>query len=419
MSDFYAVAGVSAVLKWMLSDAVTSSGLNTTFPSATISILSPDLVATGADESPQLNLFMYYASVNSAYRNVGLPSRDSQGNRIANPPLALNLHYLVSAYGKTELDPEILLAWAMQIFHENQILTRQTIQNQLAAMASSHGATIEMQAVAKTPLANQVEQLKIIPEALSNEEISKLWMAFNTHYRPTTSYQVSVVLIEETRPIKSNMPVQTRQLLAIPGQAPEITSINPASVATNKQLTINGQYLLGDNPRDTVVVIDDITIVPDVLQSNCLKITIPASLPAGVRKLRVVRGVSFRTGGVAHPGFTSAPFLFALTPTITTAPPITIKVGNTLSLNVSPDIGSNQRATLFIGNMAVSRDLVPAGAPATSTTVSFTIPKDFPASASPQALRLQVDNVDSPLNLDQIQGSSSFGQFLPQAMVTP
>ncbi len=74
MSDFYAVAGVSAVLKWMLSDAVTSSGLNTTFPSATISILSPDLVATGADESPQLNLFMYYASVNSAYRNVGLPS---------------------------------------------------------------------------------------------------------------------------------------------------------------------------------------------------------------------------------------------------------------------------------------------------------------------------------------------------------
>src|SRR5260370_28905673 len=98
-------------------------------------------------------------------------------------PLALNLHYLVTAYGKSELDPEILLAWAMQMFQENPILTRQTIQTLLAAMAADLSATPEMLAVAKTTLAHQVELIKLAPESLSNEEISKLSMAFNTHYR--------------------------------------------------------------------------------------------------------------------------------------------------------------------------------------------------------------------------------------------
>ena len=42
----------------------------------------------------------------------------------------------MSAYGKTELDPEILLSWAMQIFYENPVLSRQTVQTLLTALAT-------------------------------------------------------------------------------------------------------------------------------------------------------------------------------------------------------------------------------------------------------------------------------------------
>ncbi len=66
----------------------------------------------------------------------------------------------------------------MQLFHENAIMSRQSVQALLTAMGSSPGATPEMIAVAKTDLADQMELVKILPEALSNEEISKLWMAF-------------------------------------------------------------------------------------------------------------------------------------------------------------------------------------------------------------------------------------------------
>jgi Pvc16 N-terminal domain len=422
MSDFFAVAGVTSVLKWLLSNALVSAGLNSAFPTAAgISALSPDLVTTGGSEVPQLNLFMYYASFNPSYRNDSLPSKDSRGARVTNPPLALNLHYLVSAYGKNELDPEILLAWAMQMFHENPIMSRETIQTLLAAMAADPGATPEMQAVARTTLADQVELIKIAPESLSNEEISKLWMAFNTHYRPTTSYQVSVVLIQETQPFKSNLPVQSRNVRALPLQAPMIDSVTPGSVAVGGVLIINGRYFIGDSPSDTVIAFDDSPpVTPDSIQNGCVRITIPNTLFAGVRTIRVIRNVRFGTPTDPHTGFASSPAQFLLMPTITNTSPVPATVATPLTLNVSPAVGRTQRAALYIGDYAIDLDARPPTDPATSATLTFNIPATFPYTKPPTAwpLRLQVDRVQSKLTLDNNAASPTFGQFLPQAQVT-
>jgi hypothetical protein len=425
MSDFFAVAGVTAVLKSMLTNALTSTGVNTAFQTpASVSALSPDLVTTGPEEQPQLNLFMYYTSVNTSYRNADLPSRDRAGNRVSNPPLALNLHYLMSAYGKSELDPEILLAWAMQIFYENPVLTRQTVQSLLTALATAPGATPEMQAVAQTSLASQFELIKITPESLSNEEISKLWMAFDAHYRPTTSYQVSVVLIQESQPFKSNLPVQSRRVLAQPMQGPFIDSVLPQVVATGDVLTISGRGFIGDTPTDTMVSFDGGKPVPaDSLQGNVLTIAIPAGLQAGVRSVQVIRNVSFGTPGDPHKGFSSEAALYQLRPTIsglTPNVPLPVTTGTPLVINVKPNVGRTQRAALFIGDYAIQIDSRPAGAPDSSPALTFPIPASFPHTNPPTALplRLQVDGVDSLLTLDQQSASPTFGQFLPQAQVT-
>ena len=422
MSDFLAVAGVTAVLKSILTNALTSSGVNAAFAApASVSALSPDLVVTGADEQPQLNIFMYYASLNASYRNVGLPSSDSLGNRVSNPPLALNLHYLMSAYGKAELAPEILLAWAMQIFYENPVLSRQTVQALLTALATSPGATPEMQAVAKTTLANQFELIRIAPEALTNEEISKLWMAFNTHYRPTTSYQISVVLIQETQPFKSNLPVQSRNVKALPLPGPVIDSLSPQSVATGDILTIAGRNFVGDTPGDTLVSFDgNPPVPPDTVQGNIIRITIPPALKPGVRAVRVVRNVVFGTPGDPHTGFTSDPALYQLRPTITSATPVAAKVGTPLIVNVTPGVGRSQRAAVFIGDYSIQLDSRPASAPAVSGTLTFNIPAAFPFTTPATALplRIQVDSVDSQLTLDQNPASATFRQFLPQAKVS-
>ena len=422
MSDFFAVAGVTSVLKWLLSNALVSAGLNAAFPTAAgISALSPDLVPTGQDEVPQVNIFMYYASFNAAYRNQDLPWRDSAGNRVSNAPLALNLHYLVSAYGKNELDPEILLAWTMQLFHENAIMSRQNVQGLLAAMGSSAGATPEMQAVAKTDLADQVELIKIMPEALSNEEISKLWMAFNTHYRPTTSYQVSVVLVQEKLPFKSNLPVQSRNVKALPLAAPIIENINPASVAVGEVLTITGRNFVGDSAADTLIAFDDDPpFSPDSVQSTVLRVTIPGTLQAGMRTVRVVRNVSFGIPSDPHKAFASSPAQFLLMPAIQNASPVAAAVATPLTLNVKPAVGRTQRASLFVGDFALELDARPTTDPPSSSTLTFKIPANFPHTnpATALPLRLAVDGVQSKLTLDSNPASSTFGQFLPQAKVS-
>jgi hypothetical protein len=70
---------------------------------------SPDKIdtLTGGEQS-QLNLFMYQATFNQGWRNVGLPSFNSNGSRVSNPPLAIDLHYLLTAYGSQELHTDIL-----------------------------------------------------------------------------------------------------------------------------------------------------------------------------------------------------------------------------------------------------------------------------------------------------------------------
>ena len=422
MSDYLAVAGVSAVLKWMLSNALTSGGPSTVLTGATsITALSPDLVSTGAEEQPQLNLFMYYASLNAAYRNTALPSRDSQGRRVSNPPLALDLHYLISAYGKNEFDAEIILSWAMQMFHDNPVLSRQTIESSLEALASGGSPSPEVLLLTGTTLADQFEIIKITPEALTNDEISKLWMAFETHYRPTTSYQVSVVLIQDTASFKSNLPVQSRNIAVLPWQSPTITGVSPSVIATGEQLTIVGRNFIGDAASDTLIAFDqNPPVAPDTVQNACIRITIPASLQPGVQTLRVVRNVRFGVSTDPHPGFSSGMTAFSLAPTITTPPPITAAVGTTVILGVSPAVGRTQQAVLLVGDNAIEIDARPPSDPDTSTTLSFPIPADFPYSTPAVSLpmRLQIDGAESRLVLDQTPGSPTFGQFLPQMTVT-
>ncbi len=215
MSSYPAVGGVSAVLRWLLSSALNPDGPSTLLNSSTpgITAVSPDLITTGLEEQPQLNLFMYYVSLNPALRNLDLPSMNGHGESISNPPLALNLHYLVSAYGAQQFDPEILLAWAMKVFHDNPVVPPATIQEAITGLAKSSPGTAAT-LIAGSGLAEQTEHLRITHETLTTEEIYRLWAAFQTAYRPSTALQVSVVVVQDTTAYPSNKEVETRSVAA-------------------------------------------------------------------------------------------------------------------------------------------------------------------------------------------------------------
>ncbi len=200
MSNALAIASVTAVLKYLLEDALVNNSASAAMSgSVRVSALAPDRID---NDATQLNIFLYHAAPNAGWRNTGLPSRNRSGGRMANPPLALDLYYLLTAYGKENFEAEILLGYAMQSIHETPVLTRELIRKVLAAPPNGGGVVVApaLAALAASDLAEQVEQIKVTPQSLTIEELSELWAALQANYRPSVAYHVSVVLIESTFP---------------------------------------------------------------------------------------------------------------------------------------------------------------------------------------------------------------------------
>ena len=214
MSSALAIAGVTQVLRDRLNEGVINHDVSAvTGSTVNVTALAPDrVIPAEGTESTQLNIFLYQVTPNTGWRNADFPSRDSSGrHRLTNAPLALDLHYLITAYGSEPLHREILLGYAMQLMHEYPVLTREMIRTALNP-SPDVGTDLPptLRALAECGLADQVETLKITPQFLNSEEISKLWTATQSHYRPSAAYQVSVVLIEARESTRPTLPVLSR-----------------------------------------------------------------------------------------------------------------------------------------------------------------------------------------------------------------
>src|SRR3954468_20642331 len=269
MSNALAIASVTAVLKDLLNNGVIDHQLSGVVGEVTVSALPPDrLLIAGQQETSRINLFMYHVTPNAGWRNVGLPSYSSAGDRMSNPPLALDLYYLVTTYGANEFDSEILLGYAMQLLHETPVLTRDAIRRTLAPASPVSGTILPppLNALVASELADQVEQIRITPETMSIEEVSKLWTAIQSHYRPTAAYQASVVLIESRRSARSALPVANdkRRIYVVPFRFPAIDDVvssvgDRAPIVVGSTIAIRGRNLAGDI---TVVNLHGVDVIP-------------------------------------------------------------------------------------------------------------------------------------------------------------
>ena len=199
MTSALAIASVTSVLKDLLDNQLVQHGIVSSVGDVAVTALPPDRLPVGGDERNRLNLFMYRATPHTAWR--AFPGSEDGGSPSL-PPLGLDLHYLLTAYGEEDLHAEILLGFAVQFLHQTPVLTRDTIRSALdsiSANGSGHSVTPARAALAASTLADQVEQITICPEFLSMEDTTKLWSALQAHYRPSTAYEVSAVLIEAGR----------------------------------------------------------------------------------------------------------------------------------------------------------------------------------------------------------------------------
>lgn len=455
MSNALAIASVTAVLKDLLNNGVVDHQLAGVVGEVTVSALPPDRVLVeGQPETSRLNLFLYQVSQNAAWRNHGFPSHDAGGTRVANPPLALDLNYLVTAYGASEFHAEILLGYALQLLHETPVLTRDAVRRALAPASPVTGSILPppLDTLSASELADQVEQVRLTPHPLNTEEMSRLWTAMQAHYRPTAAYQASVVLIESRRPARAALPVASdrRRIYVVPFRFPYIESAASAAgplapVSVGSILVLRGRDLQGD---DTRVNLDGIEITPpaSAVAPDRIELALSSPLPdglyAGVKGVQVRHLIAMGDPEAPHRGQESNVASFVLRPTITNGPvlpagdvldlssqvetidgtPVTLQSGR-LRVALDPRVGREQRVVLLLNEISVGPGARPRGytfnAPSNNgvpdgdvDTAVVEIPFSRVAAGT-YLVRVQVDRAESGIAVD---GSGLFAS--PRVVLT-
>ena len=199
MSGALAIASVTAVLKDLLSNGLIGCSEIASVGDVSVSTLPPDRITTGAEERNQLNVFMYRIAPYAGLRKT--PSKTSAVKAVEpprHPGLAVELSYLLTAYGAQDFHAEIVLGCAMHLLCETPVLAPDMIRGALGSKLSAKAKSLvppAQAALGKSDLADQVEQIKITPQFLNSEEMSKLWSSLQARYRPSVAYQVSAVVI--------------------------------------------------------------------------------------------------------------------------------------------------------------------------------------------------------------------------------
>jgi hypothetical protein len=405
MSNALAIAATTCTLRNLLTTQMPL--LDSDLSDLAVTLQPPDIARKNVT-SAQLNVFLYQVVYNAAYRNMDIPGRVRPGEA-AQPALALNLHYLITAWGRGDSDKDAVshrvLAAAMSALHDRPLLDRDDIRN----------------ALPDNDLADQVERMRVTLMPQSVEELSKLWTAFQTNYRVSAVYEATVVLIDSQRPVRANPPVlgrgaQDSGVVSMAGAAPVLDALGfpyrqPAA-RLGDDITISGSGLAAanvvarfDSPRLDAPV--DIAPTSGAA-AGTLKVHLagsPEDPDAASRWAPGVYTVALLLQPPGLPALLSNELPMSLAPVITVSPLAAAAGTVTLDLACTPRIRDGQRVYLLFGDRQVLPQSVTNPADLHQpTALTFSVAD---VAAGTYLVRLRVDGADS-IPVDFSTGAAVF-----------
>jgi hypothetical protein len=165
MSDFRAISGVTKSLAAFLKAQTGVDVENQKSPSDTI-----------PDSNPLIHLYLYRVEYNPFFSNSD--ELVTSATVLSGPPVGLNLFYLITPYGPTQLDIQVTLGEVIKVFNDTPFIPPANYDPSLT---------------------NVIEELKVIPHLLTLDLMTELARVFGQrHYRLSMTYEVCVVLVDST-----------------------------------------------------------------------------------------------------------------------------------------------------------------------------------------------------------------------------
>ncbi len=129
---------------------------------------------TARNSSNRLSIWLYRVTENEFVKNQP-PVRANGGHALTMPPLALNLHFLITPFGDSPEASLLLLGEVMQALYDNAIV------------------------IIKDDNDGVFEELRIMMSRLTLEELTRVWEALIEPYRLSICYEVRVMHIDSQR----------------------------------------------------------------------------------------------------------------------------------------------------------------------------------------------------------------------------
>lgn len=188
MSDYTAIEAVSSTLQDALRQHITLSG-EPQLNGVPVDLRSPKDLQT-ANVTSAVSLWLYRVTRDPDLLND--PPRRIGPNEYLRQALPLHLYYLITPLSVDVGDRHVLLGRAVQVLHDLSI---------------ARGADL------KGVLQGSGEELRVVLEPLTVEDLTRIWNALQESYQLSVSYVVQVVKIDSDREHIKTTPVLVKDVV--------------------------------------------------------------------------------------------------------------------------------------------------------------------------------------------------------------
>ena len=407
MSDFRAIAGVSASLRALLRDRMELPMNMTALPPISIGtpvVPQPQTQDTIEPEVPRINIFLFQLNESPFLKNRDIPGQS--GTAYGKPPLSLELHFLLTAYGsqvigETAIDEsaaQFLMGSAMRVLHDYPV-----IHSQLQTVRGPFGQQILHESLRKAK-----EQVKLSLHPMTLEDLTKIWTALTLPYRLSVAYSVSVVQIE-SQAIRSyprlvgEAPQGGLGIVAVPLDRPAIESLKVIRMGESVERTTpyarvgDTLVIIGRNfARATEVEINGLRLAVTPESTTRIEVTVPDTtigsetipteqrLQPGAQSVEVVSQIENVANFKLRSNRTNV-MLVPLISAITTASPRTVTIIGKRLYHLDGNMQTLIGYALFDGDSYNS---------ATSAQIALTLPDVLPHRSIAAYLGTPITNLE-------------------------
>ena len=189
MASTQAIAVTALALRGLLANACPKEQ----FPGAEFRLYQTKDFQTPQQLSSGISIYLHRITFNTTRRNLP-PRQDSDGKRYR-PPTPVDLHYLITAWGRSAEEQQGLLGWVIRTLEDTPVLPAGLLNR----FAGTRGEVFRGN-----------ETVEIVGDILSIQDMFNLWEIAKHNHQASVSYIARMIYLDSEIALTEAGPVQTR-----------------------------------------------------------------------------------------------------------------------------------------------------------------------------------------------------------------